>query len=166
MLQPFRQDILYAPEPRHAMLRQLLDNTGFGNRVTLKEAFLEPKLSVSRLNMEQNDHQGFGIIRLEKIGRDWFVALTKQIITFIGAGLESVSVNIPTKNPLPPDMETNLRSVGLLFSGIHMTALDSLDLAYCMTTKPVDFESIQVHDTIARKLIENMKAEYTELRLA
>ena len=157
---PLNLERVYAPKSRHGMLRRLLDNTGYGSGIAIDEAFQEPTPPTTRFNVTRADREGFAILRLECFGADWFAALAGHIIALVGAGIESINVNIPTGTPLPPDMESRLTSIGLLFAGLHLVALDRLDLAYCLITKPVNFDAIQLHSPVARKLQEGMKAEY------
>ncbi|MGE4506390.1 MAG: hypothetical protein AB7D51_13665 [Desulfovibrionaceae bacterium] len=164
MHEPFRQGTLHAPGQRHALLRKLLDNTGFGGSVALAEAFQEPPHGETRIALKPAPHQGFAQIRLESLGPDWFAATTRAVLTLLAEGMESINVNIPTATPLPQNLEPLLASIGLLFSGIHMAALDALDLAYCLTTRPIDFDAIQLQDPVARELLASMRKEYAALR--
>ncbi|WP_138774422.1 hypothetical protein [Desulfohalovibrio reitneri] len=163
---PLRQDVLYAPESRRAMLRELLDNTGHGDAVAIEEAYQEPAESESLLHVERVEQQGFAMVHLETMGADWFTAMAREIMAQLAKGIENIAVTIPTMSPPPPDMEKQLASINLLFSGIHLAAVDSLKLVYCLTTKPIDFENIHLHDPAAQKLLETMRTEYQALQRA
>ncbi|WP_320172870.1 hypothetical protein [Maridesulfovibrio sp.] len=161
---PFKQEILYASELRHGIIRQLLDNTGFGETVSIKDEFQETIIDSSQILVERVEQQGFAIIHLKSIGTNWFPAITKEIVTLTAAGIESICVSVSSSTPPPADMEEQLRSINLIFSGIYIDSLDSLCLAYCMTTKPIDFENIKLQHPVAMNLLECMRTEYHSLQ--
>lgn len=163
ILRPPAARTLYAPAARHGILRRLLDNTDFGPVTTLAEATAQPGEGPTRLEVERVPQQGFAMIRLAAAGADWSTVLTRELMRLVGAGMANVSVSIPSTAPLPPDLENQMASLTMLFSGLHLHDLDSLDLVYCLTTQRINFDGIELHDPVAEELREHMRAEYEAL---
>jgi hypothetical protein len=74
--------------------------------------------------------------------------------------MESVKVTIPAFIPLPSDMERKLTDLNLVFCGLSLRSMECMDLAYCLTTKPVDFSLIKLYEPVARKLLMHIEQNY------
>ncbi len=114
----------------------------------------------TRISTTPCPQAGFAVINIDSFGQDWLTSLINRIISLISSGIESINVNISTINPLPADMETRLASLNLIFCGISLRSIEQLDLAYCLTIKPVDFGNIVLYGPEANKLLEHIKANY------
>ncbi len=131
-----------------------------GNDVEVLTEFAEPENPESQLSVNRVAAAQFATISIEPIGRDWFAVLSKKIFTEIASGMECVRVTIPTSGPLPSDMEKILMDLNLVFCGLSPRSLDSIDLVYCLTTKPVDFGLIKLYEPVAQKLLTHIEQNY------
>lgn len=150
--QKLKIEKLYVTAERHlTIINELIAYTE--NEVEVLAEFLEPEVLESKISVQRVGVAQFVIIRVESIGRDWFSQLSKRIISEIASGMESLKVTIPTVIPLPADMEMRLADLNLVFCGLSPRSLECVDLAYCLTTKPVDFSLIKLHEPVAQKLL-------------
>ena len=147
---------LYATAAKHLPITsELLAQTG--SDIEVRAEFAEPETLESQISIRRFDSQRFAIISIESLGKDWFTALGKAIFSAIVAGVESVKVAIPASTPLPHDMETKLSGLNLVFCGLSLRSLEKVDHVYCLTTKPVDFGQIKLHDPVAQKLLAHIE---------
>ena len=58
------------------------------------------------------------------------------------------------------DMERRLTDLNLVFCGLSLQSLERIDLAYCLSTKPVDFSLIKLHSPVARNLLSHIEQIY------
>ena len=150
---------LYIAAERHLpIINELIAFTE--NDVEVLVEFLEPENAESQISVQRVEVAQFVTICVELIGRDWFSQLSKRIFAEIASGMESVKVTIPTCMPLPSDLESKLTDLNLVFCGLSPRSLESVDLAYCLTTKPVDFSQIKLYEPIAQKLLLHIEQSY------
>jgi len=123
------------------------------NKVEIGIEFSEPMNLEAQISVKRDDVAKFATISIESMGQDWFSLLSKNIIAAIASGMESVKVTIPKASPLPADMEKLLTGLNLVFCGLSLRSLKSVDLAYCLTTKPVDFSRIKLYEPVAQRLL-------------
>jgi len=150
---------LYITAVNHLeIINELIAYTG--NDVEVLTEFAEPENPESQISVNRVDAAQFVTIAVESIGRDWFALLIKRIFAAIASGMQSIKVTIPTSDPLPSDMEKMLTDLNLVFCGLSPRSLDSIDLVYCLTTKPVDFSLIKLYEPIAQKLLMHIEENY------
>ncbi|MDY0362245.1 MAG: hypothetical protein RBR08_12400 [Desulforegulaceae bacterium] len=150
---------LYITDGKHRdIIDELLAYTG-KNPCILAE-FLEPENLQSQVAVARTDIAGFTTIVFEAVGQDWFSVLTKTVLTEIASGIESIKLAIPASAPLPFNMEKKLNDLNFVFCGLSMRSLDKIDLAYCMTIRPVDFSLIKLYDPVAQKLLMYIERDY------
>jgi len=150
---------LYITAVNHLpIINELIAYTG--NNLEVLTEFSEPENPESQISVQRIDSLKFAAVSIESIGQDWYTVLSKRIFTAIASGIESVKVTIPTSSPLPSDMERMLTDLNLIFCGLSVRSLENIDLAYCLTTKPVDFSLMKLHDPIARKLLMHVEQNY------
>lgn len=130
------------------------------NNVEILTDFSEPENPQSQVAVKRFAQAQFTMITVESIGRDWFSVLSKRIFAEIASGMECVNVTIPTSSPLPLDMEKMLTDLNLAFCGLSLRSLIHLDLAYCLTTRPVDFSLIKLYEPVAQKLLMHIEQNY------
>ena len=130
------------------------------NDVEILTDFSEPENPQTQVAVKRVAQAQFATITVESIGRDWFSVLSKKIFTEIASGMECVNVTIPTSSPLPSDMEKLLTDLNLVFCGLSLRSLSNLDLAYCLTTRPVDFSLIKLYEPVAQKLLMHIEQNY------
>ncbi len=140
------------------IINELISYTG--NYIEVLTEFSEPEYPESQISVNRVDAPKFANITIELIGRDWFTQLSKRIFGAIASGMESVKVTIPTSSPLPLDMERMLTDLNLVFCGLSLRSLKSIDLAYCLSTKPVDFSLIKLYEPVAQKLLMHIEQNY------
>ena len=140
------------------IINELIASTG--NDVEVLTEFAEPENPDSQISVSRVDAAQFFTISIESIGRDWFASLIKRIFAAIASGTQSIKVTIPTSSPLPSDMEKMLTDLNLVFCGLSPRSLDSVDLVYCLTAKPVDFSQIKLYEPIAQKLLMHIEENY------
>jgi hypothetical protein len=133
------------------------------NEVDLLSEFAEPENPESHISVQRVDAAQFVTICVESIGRDWFSQLSKRIFAEVASGMESVKVTIPTFIPLPSDIEKKLTDLNLVFCGLSLRSMERIDLAYCLTTKPVDFTLIKLYEPVAQKLLTHIEQSYCGL---
>jgi anti-sigma regulatory factor (Ser/Thr protein kinase) len=143
---------------RLQIITELISNTG--NNIEVLAEFSEPENPESQISVNLVDSLKFAVIAIESLGQDWFTLLSRKIFTAIYSGFESALVTILTSGPLPADMEKMLADLNLVFCGLSLRSLKGIDLAYCMTTKPVDFDLIKLHDPVAQKLLAHIEQNY------
>jgi hypothetical protein len=150
---------LYITAANHLpIINELIAYTG--NDIEVLTEFSEPENLESQISVQRVAAAQFTTISVESIGRDWFTQLSKRIFSAIASGMESVKVTIPTSDPLPSDMERMLLDLNLVFCGLSLRSLESIDLAYCLTTKPVDFSLIKLYEPVAQKLLMHIEQNY------
>ena len=150
---------LYITAANHLpIINELIAYTG--NDIDVLTEFSEPENPESQISVKRVEAAKFAVIAIEVIGQDWFSLLSKRIFAAIASGMESVTVTIPTSRPLPADMEKMLTDLNLIFCGLSLRSLDSLNLAYCLTTRPVDFSLIKLYEPVARKLLMHIEQSY------
>jgi anti-sigma regulatory factor (Ser/Thr protein kinase) len=150
---------LYITAANHLpIINELIAYTG--NDIAVLTEFSEPENLESQISVQRVAAAQFTTISVESIGRDWFTQLSKRIFSAIASGMESVKVTIPTSDPLPSDMERMLLDLNLVFCGLSLRSLESIDLAYCLTTKPVDFSLIKLYEPVAQKLLMHIEQNY------
>lgn len=150
---------LYSTTLNHVQIaNELIANTG--NGVEVLAEFAEPQNPESRISVNRVDSLQLATISVESIGQDWFTSLSRKVFDAIVSGIESVEVTIPTSGPLPANMERMLKVLNLVFCGLSLQSLEGIDLAYCLTTKPVDFGLIKVYDPVAQKLLRHIEQSY------
>ena len=158
-----KQKRLYSTAANHIpIIKELIAATG--NDVEVLTEFSEPENPESLISVHRVDVAQFATIYIESIGRDWFSLLSKRIFGEIAAGMESVRVTIPASGPLPADMERMLTDLNLVFCGLSPRSLENVDLAYCLTTKPIDFSAIQMYEPVAQKLLMHIEQNYYRIR--
>ncbi|MDQ5986138.1 MAG: hypothetical protein CSYNP_01857 [Syntrophus sp. SKADARSKE-3] len=147
---------LYITTETHLqIINELIAYTG--NNIEVLNEFSEPENPVSQISVQRIDSHKFALVSIESIGLDWFASLIKIIFAEIVSGVESVRVTIPTSSPLPSDMERMLTDLNLVFCGLSLRSMEKIDLAYCLTTKPVDFSLIKIYDPVAQKLLTHIE---------
>lgn len=150
---------LYIAAEKHlSIVNELIAYTE--NEVDVLTDFAEPENPESRISVARVDAAQFVTICVESLGRDWFSQLSKRIFSEIASGMESVKVTIPAFIPLPSDMERKLTDLNLVFCGLSLRSMERMDLAYCLTTKPVDFSLIKLYEPVARKLLMHIEQNY------
>jgi anti-sigma regulatory factor (Ser/Thr protein kinase) len=148
--------MLYITAVEHAeMIKELIAYTG--NEIEVLTQFSEPEDRESRISATQVDSLNLAVISLESIGQDWFSSLSRRVFAAIVSGIEAVRVDIPASRPLPKDMERMLTDLNLVFCGLIPRSLERIDHAYCLSTKPVDFGLIKLHDPVAQKLLMHIE---------
>lgn len=151
---------IYVTAEKHLqIINELIAYTG--NEVDILTQTSEPANPESHMSVTRVDAAQFATITIESMGQDWFSVLSKKIFSAISSGMESVKVTIPTTSPLPADMEKMLTDLNLVFCGLSPRSLECLDLAYCLTTRPVDFSQIKLYDPLAQKLLLHIEQNYT-----
>jgi anti-sigma regulatory factor (Ser/Thr protein kinase) len=152
---------IYGTAVKHIeIIDELIADTG--NDVDVLAEFSEPKPLVSQLSVTPVDSMQFATISFESIGQDWSAVLSKKIFAAIVSGIETVMVTIPASTPQPADMERILRDLNLVFCGLSVRSLDKIDLAYCLSIKPVDFSLIKLYEPIAQKLLMHIEQDFSE----
>ena len=150
---------LYIASVNHLeIINELIADTG--NDVEILTEFSEPAHLESQMSVTRVDVAQLAAIDIEIIGQDWFTVLSRKIFAAIASGMESIKVTIPTSSPLPADMEKMLTDLNLVFCGLSPRSLENVGLAYCLTTRPVDFSLIKLHEPLARKLLLHMEQNY------
>ena len=140
------------------IIHELIANTG--NDIEIATEFSDPENLNSNISVKQIDSLQLATLSIESLGSDWFTALSKKIFSAVVAGIESILVMIPTSRPLPSDMERMLTDLNLVFCGLSLQSLKRIDLAYCLSTKPVDFSLIKLHSPVARNLLRHIEQMY------
>ena len=140
------------------VIHELIANTG--NDIEVVTEFSAPELPTSSISVKQIDSLQLATLSIESLGSDWFTALSKKIFSAVVAGMESVLVLIPASRPLPMDMERMLTDLNLVFCGLSLQSLERIDLAYCLSTKPVDFSLIKLHSPVAQNLLSHIEQIY------
>ena len=157
--QKLKMKKLYSPAANYVpIIEALIASTG--NDVEVLTEFSEPENPESRISVHRVDVAQFATISIESIGQDWFSRLSRRIFGEIAAGMESVRVTIPASGPLPTEMEGMLTDLNLVFCGLSPRSLENVDLAYCLTTKPVDFSLIQMYEPAAQNLLKHIEQNY------
>lgn len=57
-------------------------------------------------------------------------------------------------------MERILTDMNLVFCGLSVRSLEKIDLAYCLSTKPIDFSLIKLYEPIAQKLLMHIEQDF------
>lgn len=157
--QKLKMSTLYIPTVNHLqIINELIAYTGSDVEILTETS--EPDTPESHMSVARIDAVQFATITIESLGRDWFSVLSKKIFAAISSGMESVKVTIPTTRPLPADMEKMLADLNLVFCGLSPRSLENMDLAYCLTTRPVDFSQIKLYDPLAQKLSMHIEQHY------
>jgi len=157
--QKMRLGKLYAVTASHSqIINELI--AGMGNDVDVRAEFAEPENVETPTTVERSDSLRYVTFTIESVGRDWFTSLSGKIFTAISSGMESVTVTIPSGTPLPQDMAGRLKDLNLVFCGLSLRSLDRIDHTYCLSTRPVNFEQIKLHDPVSRKLLAQMEQAY------
>jgi anti-sigma regulatory factor (Ser/Thr protein kinase)/N-acetylglutamate synthase-like GNAT family acetyltransferase len=150
---------IYATSPIHLpIIHELLANSGYPIEAVAE--FAAPGNEEFKATVEQVESLQFATIAIDSLGSDWFTALSKKIFSAFVAGRVSIQVTIPSARPLPKDMERMLTDLNLVFCGLALQSLDRIDLAYCLSTTPVDFDQIKLHDPVAQKLLQHIQQGY------
>lgn len=154
-----RAQRLYAASPAHLlMIQELVANTG--NALEVLAEFSEPGDAITRLTVERARSLQTATILVDSLGQDWFTRLSKALFAEIVSGADSILVSLPASAPLPAGAEGVLADLNLVFCGLYPRSLDRIDLAYCLTTKPVDFGQIRLFEPVARKLLRHIEQHY------
>lgn len=142
------------------IIRELIANTD--NDIEVVAEFSESENRSSDISVKQIDSLQMATLSIESLGSDWFTALSKKIFSAVVSGIESILVLIPASHPLPIDMERILTDLNLVFCGLSLRSLERIDLAYCLSTKPVDFSLIKLHSPVAQNLLCHIEQMYKE----
>lgn len=140
------------------IIHELIANTD--NEIEVVAEFSDPEISTSIMSVEQIDSVQLATLSVESLGYDWFTVLRKELFSAVVAGMESVLVLIPASRPLPMEIEQRLMDLNLVFCGLSLQSLERIDLAYCLSTKPVDFSLIKLHSPVARSLLSHIEQLY------
>jgi len=151
-------DRLYAPAGQVEVIETLMENTG--NDISIISTSSTPEKSETSLSDFKIESIKSAIIAVESFGLNWVAALNKKIFSCITSGIESIIVNIPTNDPLPPELEENLADLNIIFCGLSLSSLAEINLSYCLTTKPVDFSLIKLDSPVAQKLLNQIEKNY------
>lgn len=150
--------IYITAESHREIIHELIAYTE--NEIEILTDFSEPENPQTRLAVTRVAQAQFATITVESIGLDCFSVLSKRIFAEIASGMECVNVMIPTSGPLPLNMEKMLTDLNLVFCGLSLRSLTDLDLAYCLTTRPVDFSLIKLYEPVAQKLLMHIEQNY------
>jgi hypothetical protein len=159
--QKLRVNRLHITSPvHHPIIQELIANTG--NEIEVVAKFSHPETPTSTISVNQVDSLQSTTISIESLGSDWFTSLRKKLFSSIVNGMESILVLIPATSPLPMDMEQMLTDLNLVFCGLSLRSLERIDLAYCLSTKPVDFNLIKLHSPVAQNLLNHIEQIHNE----
>ena len=156
---PLRVDQLFVPAQHHAdITRQLLEN--MRAPIVVSTAQCRSVNGETLVGVERKAYPKFSSVIIERLGTDWFTTLSRTIFSEISAGMESVRVLIPATQALPEGLEQALRDLNLFYCGLALRSLDVICLCYCITTKPVNFDKIQLRAPVSQALLAHIKTQY------
>lgn len=155
---PLETDVIHVPEAHAVIAEGLIGNAGGHVRISTETAPAADTETVIDIEPYTAFSSAFAVVKT--IGADWYPRLCRSMLSLASAGAVTVVVNLPSDRPLPADMDEKLAELGMIFCGFRPFSLDDVKLAYVFSGSPVGFDSIQLSDPFAVKLLEHMRAQY------
>lgn len=153
---------IFATETNKDIIKELLTNSKNTIRVhTDTESPVAHESEIITHTESLNDAN----IYIKSFGIDWVSDIRKEIFTLRTNKVESIIIRISTDYALPPNLEEKLADLNVIFNGLAIESLNNIYLSYILITEPVDFDSIQIHEPVAKNLLQHIKQRYEEVLL-
>lgn len=158
-----RSDTMYSSEINKEIIAEIIENSE--NQIQILTDLATPESKNTELFSSFNDSIKMVTVEVHSFGLDWSSDLRKEIFARNTNNVESVVVRVNTNKPLPVNFEDKLAELNLIFTGLTLYSLSDIRLCYVLIKEAVDFESIQLYDPIAQKLLQHVKQRYFEVLL-
>lgn len=160
LTKPPKVEHLHLPQRHHAVMRPLLDQMGCDAELIAQNADslpAETSLSVSEDHLEKT-----ATITVNEMGQDWNILLKKKLFRLQAAGIRAIVVHLPTSQPLPEDLDSEMGRLNGIFTGIKPISATEYHGVYSVLTDWIDFDLIQLADPLANTLKSHVRELYNE----
>lgn len=157
------QEIIYTTSENEEIIKELIENSGNTIQTISREE--EPHSDHSQMQSFRIETIKSAILSIDTFGKNWQADLRKEIFALSSTGIKAIVLSINSEKPLPHNLNTKLAEQNIIFSGLSILSLSEIKLRYMVIIEHIDFESIQVHDPIAKKLLHLMEENYNSVIL-
>ncbi|NOY23814.1 MAG: ATP-binding protein [Acidobacteria bacterium] len=138
--------------------------TEAGLSATIKNDVSQPALSAGKYSIEKNTSDEVATIRIEEPGIQWMQELKHLIRELSTENIITFYLKIPAWNPLLPELDEKLASLGFFFSGILARTPEKWMLLYTrIDRQKLDYSKIRLFDDRANKLKNYIQSCYEKL---
>jgi hypothetical protein len=153
--------VLYLPERHHAVMAELLAQSGYECSLSGEEA--ASMAEYSAFTVREYADEGSAYLLLARLGRDFAARVQKQVFKLKGKAIQVVIVLIPAWCPLPPNLDQEMARINAFFTGIKPESAQESYLVYCCLSGTIDFDHIRIKDPLALNLKEHCCHLYQEM---
>jgi len=157
---PLEAAVLYAPSEHSEIINELIANTGNSIGVTTEPSSL--LVGSSEIESVSYNFALSAILTIKKLGEDWFHVLCRRMLELTSSGCRTVVVNVASGKPLPSDFNEKLGDLGMFFCGLNLRSLSDIQLSYTFVSDKVDFNLIELHHPLAKKLLLYIEEGYSK----
>jgi len=157
-----KEALLYAPRIHTDLIAFLLAEPGFP--IVIKTATAQPDREEGKITVEKKQEDQLALVMIERVGINWQHDLKKLVRQLCIEGYLTIQLNFPAFNPLPLNLDDDLKSMGFFFSGILPRTPEKWLLLYTyLNNQQINFSEIDLCEEIAIKLRNYIQGCYESL---
>ena len=152
---------IFIPEVHFDIVDMLIKNADIP--LEIKRSTLPAVAEKGTFNIETKPEYGLATVMVEEIGVKWRKNLKSLSRDLSSEGFQTIHLKIPIWDPLPADVDSELKAAGFFFSGIIPRTPSKWLMIYTyLSGQKMDFSGINVCDETAVKLKDYIEQCYDD----